>query len=204
MDFIELKKRVMEKGIKYSDYIKNTMDELSRTPSSELSPKELKRFNFKSLNLQRSTRISKTYSPCYELKKLLANISEPQLWVAITENWCGDSAQSLPYIAAIAELNPLIEFKIILRDSNPDVMDMFLTNGTRSIPKIVAFNTVGNELFIWGPRPQYAVNLINEWKSEGLEKNEWTEKLHVWYAKNKGSELEKEFIDLINKEVLTH
>src|SRR5574338_702691 len=118
MDFIELKKRVMEKGIKYSDYIKNTMDELSRTPSSEPSPKELKRFNFKSLNLQRSTRISKTYSPCDELKKLLANISEPQLWVAITENWCGDSAQSLPYIAAIAELNPLIEFKIILRDSN--------------------------------------------------------------------------------------
>ncbi len=97
----------------------------------------------------------------------------------------------------MAEQNPLIDLKIILRDANPDVMDQFLTNGTRSIPILVSFNKSGDQLFRWGPRPETAVGLINQWKSEGLEKAEWTEKLHFWYAKNKGCNLEKEFLELI-------
>jgi hypothetical protein len=204
MNFIDLQKRVKENGITYDDYVNNTIEEIAGTQISDLTPKEVKRFNFKTLNLQRSNRITKTYNPCEELKKLLDHISEPQLWMVITENWCGDSAQSLPYIAAMAAQNSLIDLEIILRDTYPDIMDQFLTNGTRSIPILVAFNSAGDELFRWGPRPQCAVNMINQWKAEGLEKNEWTERLHLWYARNKGAEIEKEFIDLINKEVFTH
>ena len=83
-------------------------------------------------------------------------------------------------------------------------MNEFLTNGTRSIPIVAAFNDEGEELFRWGPRPKAAVGLIDQWKSEGMEKSEWTEKLHLWYARNKGEELEKEFIELIENAVLAH
>lgn len=83
-------------------------------------------------------------------------------------------------------------------------MNQYLTNGTRSIPKLVAFNKDGEELFRWGPRPEAAVKLINQWKEEGLQKQEWMEKLHLWYSRNKGSELEKEFVELIKKEVPAH
>ena len=204
MNFVELKKRIDEKGFSYSEYLDKTIEEIATTRIENLADKEAKRFHFKTLNLQRSSRISRIYKPNDELKKALREISEQQLWMIITENWCGDSAQNLPYIVTIALENPLIELKILLRDSNPDVMDQFLTNGTMSIPKLVAFNSEGHELFRWGPRPQLAVKLINEWKSDGLEKSEWTEKLHLWYARNKGEELEKEFIHLIKKTELTH
>lgn len=204
MNFTDLRKRIEEKGTSYKEFINKTIEEIAGTQTNDLSPEEIKRFNFKTLNLQRGNRISRTYNICNELKHLLPEISEPQLWMVITESWCGDSAQNLPYIAAMASQNPLIHLKILSRDSNPDIMDEFMTNGTRSIPILAAFNTAGDELFRWGPRPKAAVDLINQWKSEGLEKSEWVEKLHLWYARNKGAEIEKEFIDLIEKEVMAH
>lgn len=204
MNFTDLKKRIEEKGISYKDYINKTVEEIAGTQSNDLAPEDIKRFNFKTLNLQRGNRISRTYILCNELKQLLSEISEPQLWIVITESWCGDSAQNLPYIAAMASQNHLIDLKILLRDSNPDIMNDFLTNGTRSIPILAAFNSAGDELFRWGPRPKAAVDLINQWKSEGLEKTEWVANLHLWYARNKGAEIEKEFIDLIENEVMAH
>lgn len=204
MNYSELKKRIDDKGISYKDFINLTIEEITNTRINDLDPAEIKRFNFKNLNLQRSNRIGRTYIPGEELKHVLSEISEPQLWMVLTENWCGDSAQNLPYIYTMTTLNPLIDLKILTRDSNPDIMDEFLTNGTRSIPILAAFNDEGEELFRWGPRPKAVVSLINQWKSEGMEKSEWTEKLHLWYARNKGEEIEKEFIELINNAVLAH
>lgn len=204
MNFTEIKRRIEDRGITYNDYIGNTIKELAGTRILNLTPEEVKRYNYKTLNLQRSNRISRTYNPGKELNELLREISEPQLWMVITESWCGDSAQSLPYIAAMTLPYQLIDLKILLRDANPDIMDQFLTNGTRSIPIIVAFNAEGEELFRWGPRPQTAVKLIEQWKAEGLQKTEWIEKLHLWYAKDKGTEIEKEFVELLNKVELAH
>lgn len=204
MNYTDILNRIEERGITYNDYLGKTIEELANTQIQNLPPDEVKRFNYKTLNLQRSNRISRTYSPRIELKDLLTEISEPQLWMIITESWCGDSAQTLPYIAAMAAQNPLIDLKILLRDSNPDIMDLFLTRGTRSIPILVVFNTVGDEIFRWGPRPQFAVNLIERWKAEGLQKTEWIEKLHLWYARDKGAEIEKEFVELISKVELAH
>lgn len=202
MNFNDIKYRLIEKGMSYTEFINSTIEEIAKTNISELKDKELSRFNFKVLNLQRSSRITRTYKISDELKNIINEISEPQIWMVITENWCGDSAQNLPYIAAIAGENILINLRVILRDSNPDIMDQCLTNGTRSIPKLIAFNNTGDELFRWGPRPKAAVNLINQWKEEGLEKSEWTEKLHSWYSRNKGVEIEKEFIELIASRVV--
>ncbi len=199
MDFLWLKKRIDESGISYQEYIKKTADEISGIKIDDLTPSELKRLNIKSLNLQRNSRITRHYKPGDELSRILEGISEPQLWMVITESWCGDSGQNLPYIAVMAEQNPLIDLNIILRDSNPDIMYQFLSNETRSIPILAAFSSTGDELFRWGPRPGAAVGLINQCKSEGMEKAEWIEKLHFWYAKNKGCELEKEFLETVSK-----
>jgi len=204
MNFKDIKDRLLEKGMSYEEYVVATIDEIENTNSSDLSEEKLKGFNFKSLNLKRSSRITGTYEINAELKNILEKVTEPQLWMIITENWCGDSAQNLPYITAFTRENSLISLKILLRDSNPDIMDQYLTNGTRSIPKLIAFNKGGEELFRWGPRPQAAVKLINQWKEEGLQKQEWMEKLHLWYSRNKGSEIEKEFVELIKKEVPAH
>ncbi len=152
------------------------------------------------LNQHRSRRINKTYVPDNELIEVIKQIDEKQIWMVITEGWCGDSAQTLPYIAIMARLNSNIDLRILERDKNPDIMEQYLTNGKlRSIPKLVAFDESGKELFQWGPRLEEAQTLVDRLKAEGMKKKEFTEKLHLWYGRNRGKNIELEFIELLRK-----
>ncbi len=121
-------------------------------------------------------------------------------WIVLTEDWCGDSAQNLPYIAKFAALNKNIDLRILLRDDNLDIMDLYLTNGkSRSIPKLIAIDSDGNELFVWGPRPAVIQDMVKAWQIEGKSKEIWQHELHSFYAKNKGKHLEEEFIKLLSR-----
>lgn len=155
--------------------------------------------DYTKLNIQRMKRIIKTYTPSAEILDAMKRIRDKQTWMVITEDWCGDSAQNLPFISKIADLNGSVSLRIIERDRNLDIMDMYLTSGARSIPKLIAFDKEGNELFQWGARPASAAELMKNMREQGLKKEEMIEKLHFWYAKNKGADLEKEFITLLSK-----
>ena len=76
-------------------------------------------------------------------------------------------------------------------------MDLYLTNGTKSIPILVALDNEGVELFHWGPRPKEAADLVKNAKAEGLEHDAFIEKLHLWYGKNRGAALENEIMQLL-------
>jgi hypothetical protein len=118
----------------------------------------------------------------------------------LTEDWCGDSAQNIPYIVKMAECNSMINLRILLRDQNTDIIDLYLSDSnSRSIPKLVAFNENGDELFQWGPRPKEAQELVRKLKSEGLSKEEYILQLHLWYGKNRRKNLELEFIQIIEE-----
>jgi hypothetical protein len=149
------------------------------------------------LHAHRTARIEKTYTVGDEMRSLLDSLTSPQVWMVITEPWCGDSAQSLPYIAKIAAGNPLIEFRLFLRDRNPDIMDRYLTRGTRSIPKLVAFDESGQELFRWGPRPREAMDLFLKARQAGTPREDISEELHLWYGRNRGRALESELLQLL-------
>jgi hypothetical protein len=189
--------RRVHDGMTYQQYLEFMKEEPEVNNSDNLEIKEKEQSDIKKLNIQRMSRIDKTYEPGIDIKDEFDKIEDNQLWMVITENWCGDSAQNLPYIAKIASLNPKIDLRIILRDSHPDIMDNYLTNGTRSIPKLVTFDEEGNELFQWGARPEAAQELISTLKAQGFEKKYYMEKLHSWYARNKGADIEKEFILLL-------
>lgn len=186
-------------GLTYNEYMEKFKDEVNNTNSEILKDNDRQSLEYKKLNFQRTQRIEKSYEVSGELKSEIENIQEKQIWMVITESWCGDSAQNLPYIAKMALLNPGIDFRIIHRDENPDIMDLYLTNGTRSIPKLIVFDLEGNELFTWGPRPKTAQELIIQWKNEGIVKPELYEKLHLWYGRNKGKDIEAEFQELLTK-----
>ncbi len=156
---------------------------------------------FSGINLQRTARILRTYAPSSELREIVAAVSEPQHWMVLTEPWCGDSAQNVPYLATIASLNPRILLRLFRRDLHPDVMERYLTNGTRSIPKLVAYNAEGGELFRWGPRPQEAQQVFQQGSEAGLTKEQRLEQLHFWYGRNKGKNLEAELLRLIRQTV---
>jgi Thioredoxin len=189
--------KIPHNGYTYLEYRKITQQQIDNTNRERLDKKEIERFDFVKLNEHRSSRIDKLYNVLDEEKEEICKIDEHQIWLVITENWCGDSAQNLPYIAKIASLIKSVDLRIILRDSHPEVMDLYLTNGTRSIPKLIVFDAEGNEKFSWGPRPKEAQRLFKQWKAEGIVKPELYEKLHLWYSKDKGKCIEKEILQLI-------
>jgi hypothetical protein len=76
-------------------------------------------------------------------------------------------------------------------------MDQYLTNGTRSIPLLVAFDRNGNELFKWGSRPKAIQEQFLKWKAEGIVSPELYEKLHLLYAKNRGQAIESDFLNIL-------
>lgn len=154
---------------------------------------------FLPLNLQRTARIDKTFRVPPEVRHRVGSLQEPQFWRVLTEPWCGDSAQSLGVIAAIASSNPKIDLRFLLRDENPDLMDRYLTDGNRAIPLLVAFDAAGQELFRWGPRPRPAKELFRLGQEAGLPKDELLQRLHSWYALDRGRSLTRELEDLIRQ-----
>jgi hypothetical protein len=158
--------------------------------------------HFTKLNLARSRRLEKTIELNPGLKQSIINLKDNYTWMVITEAWCGDSAQILPVIGAMAALNPAkIKLMILLRNEHPGLMDQYLTNGARAIPKVILLNdSTGKEVAVWGPRPAPAQKLLTEWKKnpDGKSWDDFERELHAWYAKDKTQTLQREWEQLMN------
>ena len=148
------------------------------------------------MNVTRMKRLDKTSKILPELGEIVKALPA-QKWLVISEAWCGDAAQNLPLINALAELNPDIELSIILRDENLDIMDEYLTNGGRSIPKVIGLTADQETIFDWGPRPQLMQKTYTELKEEGQEYAEISKTIHTMYARDKGQAFQAEFLDLL-------
>lgn len=152
------------------------------------------------LNEQRMRRIEQTFTPSASVQTAMAKITEPQTWVIITEDWCGDSSQTLAGMYKIASLNPLVTVELYDRDTHPDLMNQYLTNGSKSIPKVVARDKAGEDLWVWGPRPQPAQDLFWQLKNAEVEYKEIQQTVHTWYAHDKLVTLQKEILERITSE----
>lgn len=192
---VDLEQYVM-KGMSYEVYlalIKDLLSEGKTTgPNQDISFVE-----YTQLNLQRMERLNKTIAIGEDLQHLVKAIQIPQTWICITEAWCGDAAQNLPLFAVMANLNPLIKIRFVLRDENTALIDQYLTNGGRAIPVVIGVEN-GKEKWKWGPRPQTAQELVNKFKQhpEGTYE-EMKTNLHTWYAKNKTMEQQLELLTVI-------
>jgi hypothetical protein len=189
----------LAKAINYTQY-KELTDQLlaeDKTTGTNHSPEMVE---YTRMNMHRMRRMEKTTVLEDELVQILLSVQTPMTWVVLTEAWCGDAAQNLPVIVKMADASPLIEVKLLLRDENLDLMDAYLTNGGRSIPKLIAIETeTMKELGTWGPRPETAQKLVLDAKAANMPFPEMAEKLHGWYGKNRGRDLQQEFKPLLTK-----
>ncbi|HAC15732.1 MAG TPA: thioredoxin family protein [Bacteroidetes bacterium] len=155
--------------------------------------------NFTKLNQSRMSRWDKTMVLNEELVKRLGSIQEPQHWIIITEPWCGDAAHSLPFMIALAESSDKITYDIELRDSEPHRINHYLTNGGKSIPKLIALDPGGQDLFSWGPRPVQAQKINDDMRATNARYDEINLKLQVWYNADKGVSFQEELLELITQ-----
>ena len=166
------------------------------TTGKEITPE---RVEFTKLNLQRIKRIEKQVKLHEKLVEGVNKINRAQTWIVIAEAWCGDGAQIIPVIAKAAALSPFVELKIVLRDEHHELMDQYLTNGTRSIPKLIIKDAESMEdLAVWGPRPKMIAEKVKEFKAEYPQgsKEDFHINLHLWYARDKGVSIQQDLIEL--------
>lgn len=191
----------LENAYSYQEYIKlaTNLFEQNKTTSDDPHYNEAWLLELTKLNFQRIHRLEKTTIINPELIEKLKNLKESQYWVILVESWCGDVAQNLPVLEKMAELSEgKVEIKLLVRDKNPEIMNMYLTNGGKSIPKLISVNTHSlEEIFTWGPRPAPVQELMLENKKQNLNFEKGHEIIHGWYAKDKTQTLQKEIFDLI-------
>lgn len=155
--------------------------------------------HYTKLNLSRMKRLAKTTSLSDALIEKVNQVKRKTYFLVISEAWCGDAAQNVPLIAKAAEFSSNIELKIILRDDNLDIMDQYLTNGGRSIPKVIAIDAESLEVLgSWGPRPNEAQKLMLELKTKEVSHDVMVEELQRWYNEDKTHSFQADFSELID------
>ena len=191
-------KNYVEKSMTYAEYIK-LIDDLLLDGKTTGPIQSEAMFNYGKLNRQRTHRLEKTIVLSESLKQKARSVNRKMIWLIITEGWCGDAAQNIPAIEKIAAENPeKIETRYVLRDENLELMDAYLTNNARSIPKLIALDAETLEVLgTWGPRPQGAMNYFYEMKAQGLEKPAMMEKIQRWYLQDKEQSIQIEFETLL-------
>ena len=183
----------------YEEYLA-LMDQVvaeKRTTGPNQSPEMAE---YTRLNQYRMHRLDKTVKLDLDLQQLAHQIAAPQTWYVLTEAWCGDAAQSLPVIAKVAALNPLITLTLLLRDEHPEIMEKYLTRGGKSIPKLIALDADGHELFTWGPRPQPLQEMVWEHKENPkVPYAEFLEEMQRWYNADKTEAMQRELTERIKR-----
>lgn len=184
----------------YPEYIK-LIDDLLLDGKTTGPNQSAEMVNYGKLNRQRMRRLEKTAKLSDTVSEKARKLNRRMIWLIITEGWCGDAAQNIPTIEKIAAENTeSIETRYILRDENLELMDKYMTNGGRSIPKLIALDAETlEELGTWGPRPQAAMDYFAEMKAQGMAKPLIMENIQRWYISDKEKSLQAEFEVLLEK-----
>ena len=163
--------------------------------------------HYSELNEVRMNRLDKKMVVTEEVIKKIVNLKKNYVWLVLSEGWCGDAAQLLPIIHKMASLSQHIDLKIAFRDENDALMNLFLTDGNKSIPKLIIIDKEADEVQgSWGPRPKGAVDLIKSYKQQyGVVDETAKTELQLWYLHDKGISTQNEIVELmIRCEQLNH
>ncbi|MDF0715135.1 thioredoxin family protein [Muricauda sp. 334s03] len=195
---LEIVQEYIEKAMDYPRY-SELVRQLAKTGKTTGPNQSEVMVNYTKLGDRRMARWEKTFKIPEDIQQKLESLEKDLVFLALTESWCGDAAASLPIINKVAETSPNIALKVVLRDESVDLMDTFLTNGARSIPKVIVLDKTKNEIVgEWGPRPSIATQMVEDCKREhGKLTDEFKQELQVWYNKNKGENILEDILELL-------
>ena len=123
----------------------------------------------------------------------------PGTWrlLVIAEDWCGDSANTIPYIAKLTDVVPNIELRIINSEVGRSIMETHRTmDGRTATPTVILLNEEYAESGCWVERP----STLDAWfqaNKDVLAEDDLYDQKYAWYAKDKGQETVKEILSII-------
>lgn len=182
-------------SMKYSEY-RDMINQLLAEGKTTGPNQSEEMVGYTKMNQVRMKRLDKTTVIQQDLIDLVKDINRPIELLIITEAWCGDAAQIIPVVHALAEMNDHVNDTYVLRDENPELMGHFLTNGSSSIPIIIVIDTDSKEVLgSWGPRPAEMQQMVMDRKHDPAAPpySEFAKTAQLWYAKDKTVSTQKEF-----------
>lgn len=155
--------------------------------------------HYTTLNEARMNRLDKTIHIPEDIAERLKGLDKNYTFLVVTEGWCGDAAQIVPVMNKMAQATDKINLKLVLRDDNPELMDAYLTNGARSIPKLVVLDAQTQQpVASWGPRPEGgAAVIIADKLKNGVVTDQGKTDLQKWYLHDKGISTMQEIAGLL-------
>lgn len=189
--------KALQNSFSYTDYRKQIthLISLGKSTGNEQSTDLL---HYSELNETRMNRLEKTITIIDEVKIQLQKLDKKYIWLVLSEGWCGDAAQIVPVIHKMAAETDKIELKIALRDDNDALMQHFLTNGGKAIPKLIILDAESFQVLAdWGPRPHGAKQLIVDYKAtHGVVDETAKIELQKWYLHDKGLSIQQEIMEI--------
>ncbi len=183
-------------SVAFPSYLEELQGWVKAMKSGSLDLENHKYNKYYAINLQRMRRALKMIRLDIDLFRALKKMNGKVEWFILSEQWCGDAAQCIPLFYLLEQAFPeKIRLYLLCRDQNLELMDQFLTNGGRGIPKLIQVNDQGEVTGTWGPRPAPAQKLVMEYRTQGRP---YDTDLHTWYAKDKYATLQKEARDLVS------
>lgn len=190
-------KQALENSFSFADYRKKVTSLIAEGKSTGHTQSE-DLLKYSELNETRMNRLEKTIEVTDGVKTKLQNLDKKYIWLVLSEGWCGDAAQIVPVIHKMAEATDKVELKIALRDDNDALMQHFLTNGGKAIPKLIVLDAETLDVVLdWGPRPHGAKQLILDYKAtHGVVDEPAKIELQKWYLHDKGISIQNEIVEM--------
>lgn len=190
---------LLQKALSYSAYKQLTQEIVcEKIPRAGMYMAD-KTFRYTRSNLERMIKVEESMTLSQKLYNQISELKKEWIWLVLSEPWCGDASWGTPALYLIACATDKIDFKILLRDSNVELMKHYQTAGSDSIPKLVCLRKGDlEEIGTWGPRPQ----VLHKMVLEGMQKSDFNYRdsvrsIHAWYEKDMTCSIQEELIDLI-------
>ncbi len=151
--------------------------------------------------VDRMDALAPTIALLPELQATLGQLTGQYIWAIITEGWCGDASHTVPILEAVAQASGgHLTTRYFLRDSHPDLIDKYLTNGGQAMPIAVVLHADSlTEAAVWGPRPAPIQAIHQELKARQVPSKEITAQVHAWYDADATRTTQHELLGLVQQ-----
>jgi len=185
-------------GLTYTAY-RQHISEVLAIPAPD--PQLAKMLPYYQQAVARMDEVAPTITLLPELAAALSQLTKPYLWAIITEGWCGDASHTVPIIEAVAVASGgRLATRYFLRDSHPELIDRYLTNGGRAIPIAVVLHADSlTEAAVWGPRPAPLQAIHQDLKAREVPFKEVITQVNDWYDQDASRTTQHELLALVQQ-----
>jgi len=162
-------------------------------------------------NFQNSSKCQNSLERMDEIEKSLVlddvfisqieHLNRKIIWLVIAGNCSYDCAEVLPIMHKIAgQSKGKILLKVVSKDTFPELLEMYNTNGVHAIPKAIVLDEgTMDVLNVWGPRPSFLQNLVLRWnENKDMSWEDLETQLRIRYKNDKGKNIVQEFVGILN------